>query len=283
MSITLISRTLITAVLVTASAGSAATVHANVVYYVNEAVDTILASNASQSNSVSASASYTAPSGTTMSGVAGFDSGRFYGLSTISREAPLAFTETLTSASSFRDVLTIDTGGACPIGGPACQLSFSYTATGTYSATGDVQFGEAQLDFAVLNPTTPGDRSTWLVDHPVFLQPGAVSITDDASVPFFDQQAFVFWPVFGVVARQVANSAGSSTLDFSHSLVFNNFAVLNSSGNSIAFDIDAESGLVYSGSGIAAVPEPSTSALMVGGAFVLWMTRRHRRRSSSRC
>jgi hypothetical protein len=155
-------------------------------------------------------------------------------------------------------------------------LSFTYTATGTFSATG-LLTAAGQLDFAVLNPDTPGDRSSWLVDHPVFLSPGNVSVTDSATVSFFEDQPFVFWPIFGVVARKVANGDGQSDMDFSHSLVFNSFAVLDPGGAPTAFSIDAESGLIYSGGGLAAVPEPATSGLLAGGAAVLWAIRRRSR------
>lgn len=118
----------------------------------------------------------------------------------------MGFNETLTSATSFRDVLTIDTGGACPVGGLGCQLNFAYTATGVYTSTGDVQFAEGQLDFAVLNPVTPGDRSTWLVDKPVFLAPGNIQVSDGASVTFFDNQPLIFWPVFATALAVCSRS-----------------------------------------------------------------------------
>lgn len=242
-----------------------ATIEVSTAYYVNDKLDTVISSDSSSGLSLSTSGSFTAPSGTTMSGLAGFEKGRFFGTSTMVRTSAFPPWEVLTSATSFRDTFVIDTQGRCPVGGPACQLSFSYTATGEFSATGDLPFS-GQLDVGVLNPVTPDDRTTWLVDRPISLTPGHVNITDIASVSFYDNQPFVFWPIFGVVARQSPGSSnGRSTLDFSHGLVFDGLSVIAPQGETISFSFSSESGLTYSPEDFSSVPEPDSFLLAISG------------------
>jgi len=248
------------------ASSNAALITADITYYVDEAPNTVVSSVFSTSGTfLQTSGSFTAPSGTSTWGLAGFDDGRFFGASSLIRSIALGFSEVSTAATGFRDELSIDTGGACPPETP-CSLKFSYTATGSFSVTGSPAFA-GQLDFAVLNPETPGDRSTWLVDHPVFVSPGLVTVTDIGSISFVDNEAFTFWPVFGVVARQISGSGGTSSLDFSHSLIFNGFSVIAEGERDVDFLVKADSGLIYSRAGLSAppstVPEPSTTPLVV--------------------
>ena len=156
----------------------------------------------------------------------------------------------------------------------ACQLNFTWIADGTFSDTSGSSFA-GQLDLAVLNPDTPGVRSTWLVDHPTFLSPGNVHVVDSGRVPFFGDTSLVFWPAFATVARGVAGTAGTIDLDFAHTLVFESFSVSAPGGDFIPFSISAESGLRYSESGLSAVPEPDTLLLVTTcGALALALRRR---------
>lgn len=257
------------------SQSQASTVAANVAYFVNENFHTLVTFGSANGTSIIRSGSFTPPSGSTISGTAGFDDGRFFAASTLIRAGAFDFGEVLTSSSDFRDVLSINTN-TCPQGGPACSLAFQYTASGTFFATGPIAFA-GQLDFAVRNPNSPFDRSTWLVDNPVFLTPGVNTIQGEGSVAFFDNEPFVFWPLFSTVARKVEGADGESKLNFLNSLVFDSFTVLGSNGSPIASSISAESGLSYSAAGLSAVPEPA-SLLLVGSAIGLIVWKRKRLR-----
>ena len=66
----------------------------------------------------------------------------------------------------------------------------------------------------------------------------------------------------------------SSEATFGQTLDVVGLSVKDSGGNSVAFQVQADSGAVYDASGINAIPEPSSIALVLGGATLAILRRR---------
>ena len=232
--------------------------------------------NSSTGTVVQAGGSYTAATGTTMLGRARFVNGEMFGYSQITRNAVLGYNETINSYTGLRDVLTIDTGGACQSGGSGCKLTVNYRLTGNVNASPSTLPFFNDVGFALINPLDPGNRSTWFADDIFVSPPGPVDITDAVSMTFYDNQPVGFWPTLGVTARIVAGHSGTAVADFENTLRILSISVTTGSGATVPFSTSAESGLLYTSAGIAAVPEPGTVwAAAAGLGVLIWKRRRN--------
>ena len=66
----------------------------------------------------------------------------------------------------------------------------------------------------------------------------------------------------------------SAEATFGQTLDVVGLSVKDSGGNAVAFQVQADSGAIYDATGIHAVPEPSSIALVLGGAALVFVKRR---------
>lgn len=156
---------------------------------------------------------------------------------------------------------------------PTATLEFHTIGPGTYSLTGTLDtFGYIDFGFE-LPPANPGDPTSDLGNGLYYVKLWLTA--DDGNTSIQDITAWSDWGVFYNSSNNIIRQWDSQTetrLAFTGGMLWPDYYLGSLSGSAnqtVTLNIDVQ---------LAAVPEPSTWLLMIGGLSGLLLLRRRRRR-----